>query len=83
MGHAFRETGSGEIEEGLAESPGKFLLLVCGKGANPFGEGFGLNETDGNRLVTAVRAALLAGDGLAGSCQIRGNIVDEGVVEAL
>jgi hypothetical protein len=83
MSHAFHETGGGELAEGLAESPSKFLLLVCRKGANPFREGFSLNEADGNNMVAAMVAALLAGDWLASGSQFRRNIVDEGVIEGL
>ena len=83
VGEAFHETGGGELLDGLAESPGEFLLLVCGKGANPFGEGLGLDKADGNRVVAAMVAALLARDWLARSSQFGGCIVDEGIIEAL
>jgi hypothetical protein len=76
MSKALGKTGGRELLGGLAESPGKFPLLFFGEGANPFGEGFCLNEADGNCLVAAMGAALLAGDWLSGSSQIRGNIFD-------
>jgi hypothetical protein len=82
MIQVFRETGSGKLEDGFAESPGELLLLVFWKGANPFRESFGLNEADGDGLVAAMVAALLARDWLARSSQFRGCIVYEGIIEA-
>ena len=83
MIQVFRETGSGKLEDGFAESPGELLLLVFWKGANPFRESFGLNEADGDRLGAAMATALLARDWLTRSSQFRGYIVDEGIIEAL
>ena len=83
MRQVFREAGSRKPEDGFAESPGEFQLLVFWKGANPFRERFGLDKSDGNRLVAAMIAALLAGDWLARCSQFRSRIVDEGVMETL
>src|ERR1039458_7002240 len=81
--HAIYESGGGQLEERLMEAAGEFLLAGFREGANPGGEGLGLEDADRHHLAAAGSAAGLAGDAMAGFGQLRADAGDERVVKRL
>ena len=58
---AFEYAAGGELSQCLVEALGDLLLSRFGQAANPGGEGFRLENADGNKLSAAGAAACLAG----------------------
>ena len=70
-------------DEGAMESLLERGAAVVGQGADPLGEGFGFEETDGDKLTAAGTAAGSAGDGSAGGIGFLGDAGDDCVLQVL
>ena len=81
--NAVNEAGGSELAEGLVKAGGEGLLAVFGEGGDPVGEGFRLEDAEGDHLAAACAAAGAAGDGAALGLDVGDDFGEEGVFKGV